>query len=75
MKLFQNGLYRLAEKHFPNEDPEIMEYGLYVLISKIIFIAAIIIVGIIFGELVSILLFTLFYTPLRSFVYERFSHS
>lgn len=67
MKLFQNGLYRLAEKHFPNEDPEIMEYGFYVIISKVIFIAAIIIVGIIFGELVPILLFTLFYTPLRSF--------
>lgn len=67
MKLFQSGLYRLAEKHFPNEDPEIMEYGFYVLISKIIFIASIIIVGIIFGELVPILLFTLFYTPLRSF--------
>ena len=72
MKLFQNGLYRLAEKHFPNEDPEIMEYGLYVLISKIIFIAAIIIVGIIFGELVPISLFTLFFTSLRAFVYERF---
>ena len=67
MKLFQNGLYKLAEKYFPNEDPEIMEYGFYVLISKIIFIAAIIIVGVIFGELVPILLFTLFYTSLRSF--------
>lgn len=44
-----------------------MEYGLYILGSKIIFTAAIVLVGIVFGELVSILLFTLFYTPLRSF--------
>ena len=72
IKLFQNELCRLAEKHFPNEDTEIMEYGFYVLINKIIFITTIIIVGIIFGELVPILLFILFYTPLRSFVYERF---
>ncbi len=72
IKLFQDGLYKLAEKHFLNEDPEIMEHDFYVFISKIIFITAIIIVGIIFGELVPILLFILFYTPLRSFVYERF---
>lgn len=65
--MFQNGLHRLVEKYFPNEDPEIMEYGLYILSSKIIFTAAIVLVGIIFGELVSILLFTLFYTPLRSY--------
>lgn len=44
-----------------------MEYGLYILSSKIIFTVAIVIVGIVFGELVSILLFTLFYTPLRSY--------
>lgn len=67
MKLFQNGLYRFVEKHFPNEDPEIMEYGFYILMSKIIFITSIIIIGVIFSELVPILLFTLFYTPLRSF--------
>lgn len=72
IRLIQNGLYRLAGKHFSNEDPEIMEYGFYILISKIIFIAYIIIVKIIFGELVSVLLFTLFYTPLRTLVYERF---
>ncbi|MDE5936425.1 MAG: accessory gene regulator B family protein, partial [Ruminococcus sp.] len=61
------GLYRFVEKHFPNEDPEIMEYGFYILMSKIIFITSIIIIGVIFSELVPILLFTLFYTPLRSF--------
>lgn len=67
MKLFQNGLHRLVEKHFPNEDTEIMEYGLYVLIGKIIFTVVIVLIGVFLGELVSILLFTLFYTPLRSF--------
>lgn len=67
MKLFQNGLHRLVEKHFPNEDTEIMEYGLYVLIGKMIFTAVIVLIGVLLGELVSILLFTLFYTPLRSF--------
>lgn len=67
MKLFQNGLHRLVEKYFPNEDTEIMEYGLYVLIGKIIFTVVIVLIGMFLGELVSILLFTLFYTPLRSF--------
>ena len=52
---------------YPDDDSEVIEYGLYILISKIIFIITIVIIGIIFNELAAILLFTLLYTPLRSF--------
>lgn len=65
--MLQVKLSKLIKKYFPNDDPEIMEYGLYVLISKIIFMTTIIITGILFDELVSVILFTLFYTPIRSF--------
>jgi len=65
--MLQAKLSKLIKKYFPNDDLEIMEYGLYVLISKIIFMTTIIITGIFFDELVSVILFTLFYTPIRSF--------
>lgn len=70
IKLSKNWLHKFAEKYFLNEDLEIMKYGFYVFISKIIFIEVIIIVGTIFGELESILFFTLFYVPWRDLVYE-----
>lgn len=58
---------KLIKDLYPDDDSEVIEYGLYILISKIIFIITIVIIGIIFNELAAILLFTLLYTPLRSF--------
>lgn len=67
MKNWQQRLCKLIKDLYPDDDSEVIEYGLYILISKIIFIITIVIIGIIFNELAAILLFTLLYTPLRSF--------
>lgn len=67
MSKVQKKLSKLIKKWFPNEDEEIIEYGVFVLLSKTIFMITIIIIGILFDELVSIVVFTFMYTPLRSF--------
>ena len=60
-------LNKLVQKYFSADESEIIEFGITVLISKVIFLITIVIVGVFCGELVSVLFFTLLYTPLRSF--------
>lgn len=60
-------LNKLVQKYFSDDESEIIEFGITVLISKVIFLITIVIVGVFCGELVSVLFFTLLYTPLRSF--------
>ena len=60
-------LNKFVCKYFSDDEAEVIEYGIAVLVSKFIFFITIIVVAIIFDELVSVLLFTLLYMPLRSF--------
>ena len=64
---FHSKLNKLVQKYFSNDESEIIEFGVTVLISKFIFLITIVIVGVFCDKLVSVLFFTLFYTPLRSF--------
>ncbi len=64
---FHSKLNKLVQKYFPDDEAEVVELGITVLISKFIFLITIVIVGVFCDELVSVLIFTLFYTPLRSF--------
>lgn len=64
---FHAKLNKLVRKYFSDDESEVVEYGITVLISKFIFLITIVIVGVFCGELVSVLIFTLFYMPLRSF--------
>lgn len=64
---FHSKLNKLVQKYFSDDESEIIEFGITVLISKVIFLITIVIVGAFCGELVSVLFFTLLYTPLRSF--------
>ena len=52
-------LNKLVQKYFSDDESEIIEFGITVLISKVIFLITIVIVGVFCGELVSVLFFFL----------------